>query len=114
MFEIILTLILCFFSAVGIEHITEKVLGSFHKKTDYIVTPHIVFPVKNQEESIEAFVRSLIWKYRGLCREDMPLYIIDLGCEDETPFIIKKLQKEYDFLHFCSKNEYFDVINAPL
>ena len=114
MFEIILTLILCFFSAVGIEHIPEKVLGSFHKKTDYIVTPHIVFPVKNQEESIEAFVRSLIWKYRGLCREDMPLYIIDLGCEDETPFIIKTLQKEYDFLHFCSKNEYFDVINAPL
>lgn len=68
----------------------------------------IVIKVKNSEESLEATIRMIIWKYLKYESEcKLPeIIIVDMGSEDSTPEIARKLCQEYCFIHYTTEDIY--------
>ena len=73
---------------------------------------YLIIAVKNQEEEIEGFLRSSLFKIL-YGKEDFLKNIIvaDLKSEDKTKEIAKKLEKEYDCLKVTSWKECKDIID---
>lgn len=71
----------------------------------------IVVRVKNREEDIERIVRSLIWKCLKVSNGGYIPYImiVDMGSQDNTLDIAKKLNKEYDFIIPMTYDEYLKL-----
>ena len=61
---------------------------------------YVIIATKNQEEKVEGFLRTTIFKIHG--KEEIPKNIIitDLDSRDNTLKIINNLQKEYSFVKF--------------
>ena len=61
---------------------------------------YVIIATKNQEEKVEGFLRTTIFKTHG--KEEIPKNIIitDLDSRDNTLKIINNLQKEYSFVKF--------------
>ncbi len=68
----------------------------------------VVVKVLNAEESLEAIIRSLVWKI--LCYTDgsfMPdILVVDMGSSDSTCEIAKRLCKDYSFISYTTKEIY--------
>ena len=73
---------------------------------------HFIIAVKNQEEEIEGFIRSTLFKVL-YGKEDYLKNIIvaDLESTDKTKIIAKKLEKEYDCLKVTNWKECKDIID---
>ena len=73
---------------------------------------YLIIAVKNQEEKIEGFLRSSLFKIL-YGKEDYLKNIIvaDLKSEDNTKEIAKKLEKEYDCLKVTTWKECKDLID---
>ncbi len=73
---------------------------------------YLIIAVKNQEEKIEGFLRSSLFKIL-YGKEDYIKNIIvsDLKSEDRTKEIAKKLEKEYDCLKVVNWKECKDIID---
>ncbi len=73
---------------------------------------HFIIAVKNQEEEIEGFIRSTLFKVL-YGKEDYLKNIIvaDLESTDKTKTIAKKLEKEYDCLKVTNWKECKDIID---
>ena len=73
---------------------------------------YIIVAVKNQEEKIEGFLRSILFKIL-YGKEDYLKNIIvaDLKSTDKTKEIAKKLSKEYDCLEVLNWRECKDIID---
>ena len=73
---------------------------------------HFIIAVKNQEEEIEGFIRSTMFKVL-YGKEDYLKNIIvaDLESTDKTKTIAKKLEKEYDCLKVTNWKECKDIID---
>lgn len=76
--------------------------------------PYTVIAVKNREEDIETLIRSEAW--RMLCgNEDCrvgDMVVIDLESEDATMPILKRLSREYAFLHPMTRDRYIEMIQS--
>ncbi len=70
-----------------------------------------VLTVKNSEETIEGIVRSIAWRTLTGSEDAQELIVLDLGSEDQTFLILKKLAKEYPFIHPMKKNEYIRFVS---
>ncbi len=73
---------------------------------------YIIIAVKNQEEKIEGFLRSILFKIL-YGKEDYLKNVIvaDLKSTDKTKEIAKKLSKEYDCLKVLNWRECKDIID---
>ena len=73
---------------------------------------YVIIAVKNQEEKIEGFLRSILFKIL-YGREDYLKNIIvaDLKSQDKTKEIAKKLSDEYECLKVISWKECRDIID---
>ena len=73
---------------------------------------YIIIAVKNQEEKIEGFLRSTLFKIL-YGREDYLKNIIvaDLKSQDKTKEIARKLSNEYECLKVISWKECRDIID---
>ena len=61
---------------------------------------YVLIAVKNQEETIEGIIRSIVFKNIYNKNESLfnNIIITDMGSTDETLNILKRLTKEYTFL----------------
>ena len=67
---------------------------------------YVIVAVKNQENKIEGFLRSLIFKILYGKEENIKNIIVaDLKSEDKTKEIVKKLSKEYENIKILNWNE---------
>ena len=74
---------------------------------------YIVIAVKNQEDKIEGFLRSLIFKILYGKEEYLKNIIVaDLHSEDGTKEIAKKLSQDYDLIKVTSWKECKEVIDS--
>ena len=82
---------------------------TFRTKEDGI---YVIIAAKNQEEKIEGFLRSILFKIL-YGREDYLKNIIvaDLNSSDNTKEIAKKLSKDYDILKVTGWKECKDIID---
>ena len=73
---------------------------------------YIIIAVKNQEERIEGFLRSTLFKILYGKEEYLRNIIVaDLQSKDNTKEIAKRLSKEYECLKVVSWKECKDVID---
>ncbi len=73
---------------------------------------HFIIAVKNQEEEIEGFIRSTMFKVLYGKEEYLKNIIVaDLESTDKTKTIAKKLEKEYDCLKVTNWKECKDIID---
>ena len=73
---------------------------------------YVIIAVKNQEEKIEVFLRSILFKIL-YGREDYLKNIIvaDMESSDNTKEIAKKMAKDYDLLKVTSWKECKDIMD---
>lgn len=69
-----------------------------------------VITVKNSAETIEGIIRSVAWQMQNGSTTNSELIVIDLGSDDETFFILKKLGEEYPFIHPMHKTDYISHV----
>lgn len=73
---------------------------------------YLIIAVKNQEEKIEGFLRSSLFKILYGKEEYLKNIIVaDLKSTDKTKEIVKKLQGEYDFLKVTNWKECKDIMD---
>ena len=72
---------------------------------------YMIIAVKNQENKIEGFLRSFLFRIiYGKEEFIKDIIITDLDSNDETPIILNKLQKEYNELKVINWRECKEVI----
>ncbi len=69
-----------------------------------------VITVKNSAETIEGIIRSVAWQIQNGSTVSSELIVIDLGSDDETFLILKKLGEEYPFIHPMHKTDYISHV----
>ncbi len=73
---------------------------------------YLIIAVKNQEEKIEGFLRSSLFKILYGKEEYLKNIIVaDLKSTDKTKEIVKKLQGEYDCLKVTNWKECKDIMD---
>lgn len=113
MLEIFLISILTFFACIGMAHVFNGwLLNYFETDKNARNLPSAVYYVKNRQNDIENVIRTFLWRLSAEKRfnEIVRLDVVDLGSEDETYSILKRLEDEYDFLHVFDKKSYINKI----
>lgn len=73
---------------------------------------YLIIAVKNQEDKIEGFLRSILFKILYGKEEDLKNIIVaDLKSEDKTKEIAKKLSDEYECLKVINWKECKEIID---
>ncbi len=109
MISIILKTIMSFLVIYGFATICKDIFLFFLKdKTGKDSETIIVIKVRNSQDSIESAVRTVIWKCLNLNNGGKihDILIVDLGSEDDTPIIAKKLSEDYSFVHYTTEDLY--------
>lgn len=73
---------------------------------------HVIIAVKNQEDKIEGFLRSMLFKIlygREECLKN--IIVADLNSTDNTKEIAKRLSKDYDMLKVINWKECKEIID---
>ena len=74
---------------------------------------YVIIAVKNQEEKIEGFLRSIIFKILYGREEYLKnIVVADLQSSDNTKEIAKKLSKDYDVLKVTSWKDCKQIIDS--
>ncbi len=110
--EFIFSVILWTLALYGLFEIIKTIVYIFTYTKFQSDGIYVIIAVKNQEEEIEGFLRSSMFKILYGKEEYLKNIIVaDLKSEDKTKEIAKKLEKEYDCLKVTSWKECRDVID---
>ena len=73
---------------------------------------YVIIAAKNQEEKIEGFLRSIMFKILyGKEEEIKDIIVTDLSSKDKTKEIIEKMAKDYEYLKVSNWKECKDIID---
>ncbi len=74
---------------------------------------YVIIAVKNQEEKIEGFLRSILFKILYGKEDNLKNIIVaDLESEDNTKEIAKKLSNDYDVLKVATWKECKEIMDS--
>lgn len=107
MFELIPELLVYLFAVYGMLSLIISAIESFSKrKKPSNNGVRLVILIKNQQDNVEGIVKTIL---SGETARDIvsngKLYIVDMGSEDETIKILKKLKNNYDMIEIFNKDE---------
>lgn len=103
MFEFFGNVVLWTLAIYGLIEIIKSLLHSFlhHKISSNGI--YIFIAVKNQENKIEGFLRSILFKFIYSKEEDIDdIYVVDLNSTDKTADILDMLANDYNCVHFTN------------
>lgn len=63
---------------------------------------YLMVAVKNQEESIECYLRNLLFRIIYGKEEVKNILVVDLNSKDKTKEIVEKLEKEYEQINLIN------------
>lgn len=112
MLDYITNSLLWIFALYGLIEIIKTIIHTFtytNLKSDGI---YLIVAIKNQEEKVEGFIRSMLFRFiygKEDCFKD--IIIADLDSTDKTADIITRLQKDYNGIKFASWLECKDMID---
>ena len=73
---------------------------------------YVIVAVKNQEDKIEGFLRSTLFKILYGKEENLKnIMVVDLKSEDQTKEIAKKLAKDYECIDVISWKECKEIMD---
>ena len=112
MLEFILNTIFWTLAIYGLFEIIKNIIyiSKYTKfKSDGI---YVIIAVKNQEEKIEGFLRSILFKILYGREEYLKNIIVaDLNSSDNTKDIVRKLSKDYDILKVTSWKDCKEIMD---
>ena len=111
--EFILNTILWTLALYGLFEIIKTIINIYtytNLKSDGI---YVIIAVKNQENKVEGFLRSFLFRVI-YGKEDYikNIIITDLDSKDETINILNNLQKDYDYIKVTNWKECKEVIES--
>ena len=113
MIEFVLNTIFWTLAIYGLFEIIKNIIyiNTYTKfKSDGI---HVIIAVKNQEEKVEGFLRSILFKILYGREEYLKNIIVaDLESTDNTKEIARKLAKDYEILKVISWKECKDIMDS--
>lgn len=111
--DFILNTILWTLALYGMFEIIKTIINIYtytNLKSDGI---YVIIAVKNQENKIEGFLRSFIFRViYGKEEYIKNIIVTDLDSKDETINILNKLQKDYDCIKVTNWKECKDIIES--
>lgn len=111
--EFVLNTILWTLAFYGLWEIIKTIIHIYtytNLKSDGI---YIIIAVKNQQDKIEGFLRSFLFRIiYGKEEHIKDIMIADLDSEDETVEILKRFAKEYDGVKIGNWKECKEVIES--
>ncbi len=110
--EFILNTIFWTLAIYGFFEIIKSIVNIFAYTNFQSDGIYIIIAVKNQEEKIEGFLRSSLFKILYGKEEYLKNIIVaDLKSDDRTKEIAKKMEMEYDCLKVITWKECKDIID---
>ena len=110
MLDTVFMTVLCVFAVYGAIKTVFCLYGYFMRlKGDGKVKSHTVLFFKNNQEEAEVYVREIIFGRNPFCGD---IIAVDMGSEDETMQILRRLEKEFDILHVMNIEEYINKIKG--
>lgn len=111
MFEIIFKTLITFFTVYALIDIFTKVINFFVSEGSQKGETFIVIKVKNQENNLEYIVRSIIWDFLTKSGGTKVPYIliVDVGSNDCTDKIAKRLCEDYEFIYYATEDKYNEM-----
>ena len=109
--KLILDAVLWFFACFGIIQLVKLSFATFKRNItegSYL----IVVKVINKQDTIEGILRSIVWDQLKKGTTPPPILVVDMGSTDDTMAILKRLAKEYSFIHITDKNSYQDYFQG--
>lgn len=101
-----------FFAIVGAFSLITDFTGFFTALRREENEPCVVLTVKDQQDSVEGQLRSIVWQ--NLHAQNggrVPkIVVVDLGSSDATPQILQKIAKDYDFIEVTDREGYIKRI----
>lgn len=87
----------------------EKILTYTKQNRD--LQKVIIIKVKDCSRDIEGVIRSLVWRsLRVGAGGFIPyIFVVDMGCKDDTMEIVERLSREYSFLIGMTLDEYEQI-----
>jgi hypothetical protein len=112
MLDFILNVIVSTLAIYGFIEIIKKIYSIIcctHFRADGI---YIIVAAKNQEDKIEAFLRTTMFRFI-YGKEEMikQILVADLGSKDETAKIIQNLGKDYEYIKPVEWSECKEIID---
>lgn len=113
MAEVITNSLLWIFALYGLFEIIKNIV-LLKEYTNFKANgTYIIIAIKNQEDEIEGFMRSLIFKYL-YDREEIVqnIMVVDLNSTDNTKKILMKLEKDYEFIKVIDWKDCEELIKS--
>ena len=111
--EFILNAILWTLALYGLLEIIKTILNIYTYTNLKAEGIYLIIAVKNQENKIEGFMRSLLFRVIYGKEENIKnIVLTDLDYTDETATIVNKLGKDYDCLKVMNWKECKEVIDS--
>ena len=111
MSEILIKTLITFLLIYALSDIAVRIFRFFTHNEMHKSELFVVIKVKNQESNLEYIVRSIIWRFlnqNGGVRVPYIL-IVDMGSDDGTEKIAKKLCSDYEFIYYASEDKYNEM-----
>ena len=102
-----------FFAVFGLIELVRKLVARFLVQKDESGR-FIVLTVKDQQDTVEALIRSCVFQSLARSRgSEVPkILVVDMGSVDETPNILSRLENEYSFIYVTDKAGYLDCLSS--
>ncbi len=100
----------------GLIEIIINIFNSIALVNKNIKDMYILIAVKNQEDTIEGIIRSIVFKNIYNKNEGLfnNIIIADMGSTDQTLNILKRLTKEYSFLKIIDCKDSHELLNIVI
>lgn len=112
MFNFITNCLLWIFAIYGLFEIIKTIVNIYtytNLKSDGI---YLIIAVKNQENIIEVFMRSLLFRLLyGSENYISNIIVTDLDSTDNTKKILNHLQNDYDFINVANWKDCKDILD---
>lgn len=108
----ILTSIIWVLAIYGLIEIIKTIIYCFSNTSIKGNGTYMIIAVKNQENSIEVFIRNLLFRILYGKEDNIKNIIVaDLDSEDATMEILKKLEKDYECISVKSWRECKEIMD---
>jgi cellulose synthase/poly-beta-1,6-N-acetylglucosamine synthase-like glycosyltransferase len=104
MYDLLLTALISLFAVYGLFHLIYLLFRFFRRDN---IKKYIILEAKNQENNIEAVLRSLM-------RENpaTEIIVIDQGSLDDTMAIVQTLSEDYPYISISENRAWKDGLNC--
>lgn len=101
---------ICVFSIIGLISVLYAIIDAFTPKDEIYANTVITVFAKDQEDTIEGDIHTILKNIRQTPLENCKIHAIDLSSVDDTAKILKALSDDYSGISFFSRDEYLNFL----